>query len=163
VVLGDQLRRVAARLATIERQLAAASPAPPPEPVQPAAPITEPPAPVVEEPAEPAAVEPEPESAAPPPAARPPVPAAAAAADRARHDGGLRRCLCGLRTLRSAPPGRRIHSARPGRAGDAGGRTPARTCIGRPRPGRRLCHAGADRKQRTQLLGALPLSRYRHR
>src|SRR5438067_12956554 len=79
VVLGDQLRRGAERLATIERQLAAASP----EPVQPAAPIAEPPAPVVEEPAEPAAVEPEPESAAPPPPASPPVPAAAAAAGRA--------------------------------------------------------------------------------
>ena len=60
-------------------------------------------------------------------------------------------------------PGHRLHPARPGRAGHAGRGAAARPGARRARRGRRLRHAGAGLVRQARLLGALHLSRDRHR
>ena len=82
---------------------------------------------------------------------------------RGRHGRGLCHGLCGLRALRFSVAGRRLHPARHRGAGDVGRRAAARAGARRPRPCRRLSRAGTGGDERTELLGAVPLSHRRQR
>ncbi len=83
--------------------------------------------------------------------------------DRGRH----RRRLCGhLRRLRALCLHRARHGFHPARSRGAchtGGGVVARSCTGGARIGRRLCYAADCLHRCSQLLGALSLSRRRHR
>ena len=83
--------------------------------------------------------------------------------DRGRHRGRVRHRLCRLRALRLPRTRHRLHPARAGRARHARRRAAARTCAGRPRRRRRLRHADPGLLRQARLLGALYLSRHRHR
>ena len=83
--------------------------------------------------------------------------------DRRRHRGRLCRRLRRLCALRLPAPGHGFRPARAGSARHARRRLAARPGACRPRPRRRLCHAAARRLRQAELLGALHLSRGRHR
>ena len=83
--------------------------------------------------------------------------------DRRRHGRRLRDRLCGLCALRLRRCAARLRAARHRRAGDARRRAAARAGARRARPGRRRGHALSRLHRQAQLLGALRLSRGRHR
>ena len=82
---------------------------------------------------------------------------------RGRHGGGVRHRLCGLRALWLSRARHRLHPARHGRARHAGGGAAARAGAGRPRRRRRLRDACSRFLREAGFLGALHLSRDRHR
>ena len=82
---------------------------------------------------------------------------------RRRHRGRLRDRLCRLRAVRFSRARHRVHPARAGGAGHARRRAAARPGAGRPRRRRRLRHADPGVVGEARLLGALHLSRHRHR
>ena len=83
--------------------------------------------------------------------------------DRGRHRGRLRDRLRRLCALWLPCTRQRLHPARPRGARHARRSTAAWTRARRPRRGRRLRHAAAGLLRAAGLLGALHLSRYRHR
>ena len=83
--------------------------------------------------------------------------------DRRRHGGRLRDRLCRLRALRFSRARHRLHPARTGGARHARRGAAARTGAGRPRHRRRLRHTDSGFFRKARLLGALYLSRHRHR
>ena len=82
---------------------------------------------------------------------------------RRRNGGGVRHRLCGLCAVRLPGAGHRLHPARTGGAGHARRGAAARAGARRSRRRRRLRHAGPGLVRQAGLLGALHLSRDRHR
>ena len=82
---------------------------------------------------------------------------------RRRHRRGFRNRLCRLRAVRFSRARNRIHSARNGGAGHARRGAAARAGAGRARHRRRLRHAYPGFFGKARFLGALHLSRHRHR
>ena len=82
---------------------------------------------------------------------------------RRRHRGGVRNRLCRLCAVRLPGARDRVHPARAGGAGHARRGAAARAGAGRSRRRRRLRHADPGLFRQTGLLGALHLSRHRHR
>ena len=82
---------------------------------------------------------------------------------RRRDRGGVRDGLRRLCAVRVSGARHRVRSARHGGAGHARRRAAARPGAGRPRHRRRLRHAGSGVVRQAGFLGALYLSRHRHR
>ena len=82
---------------------------------------------------------------------------------RRRHRGGVRDRLCRLCAVRFSRARDRVHPARAGGARHARRGAAARTGAGRPRHRRRLRHADSGFFGKAGLLGAVYLSRHRHR
>ena len=84
-------------------------------------------------------------------------------AHRRRHHGGVRHRLCGLRALRFPRAGQCLFAARHRGARDAWRRAAARAIARGARTTRRVRGAAARRDRTAELLGAVSLSRDRHR
>ena len=83
--------------------------------------------------------------------------------DGCRNGGGVRHGLCGLCAVRLSGAGNRVHPAGTGGARHACRRAAARAGARRSRRRRRLRHARPGLVRQAGLLGALHLSRHRHR
>ena len=83
--------------------------------------------------------------------------------DGCRNGSGVRHGVCGLCAVRLPGAGDRLHPARSGGDGHACRGAAARAGARRPRRRRRLCDACPGLVRQTGLLGALHLSRDRHR
>ena len=82
---------------------------------------------------------------------------------RCRNGGRFRDRLCGLCAVRLPCAGKRVHPAWTGRARHARRGAAARTGAGRSRRRRRIRHAHPGLFREARFLGAVHLSRHRHR